>query len=84
MIDDIKESMKMIKEDENLDFFCLFITDIFGEKSIVITEGIYSKDLAEEFNVSYEDCGYVVEGLLSRKKQFIPAVNKVINNFNKE
>lgn len=84
MINDIKRNMKMIKEDQNLDFFCLFITDIFGEKSMVITEGIYSQDLAHEFNVNYNDNGYIVKGLLSRKKQFIPAVNRVINNFYKE
>lgn len=84
MIEEIKDNMKIIKEDENLDFFCLFITDIFGEKSLVITEGIYSKDLAKEFNANYKNNGYIVNGLLSRKKQFIPAVNKVITNFNKE
>nr|WP_276938295.1 putative manganese-dependent inorganic diphosphatase [Helcococcus sueciensis] len=84
MIDDIKKNMKFIKEDEKLDFFCLFITDIFGERSLVITDGKYSDDLAEEFGSINKDNGYIVDGLLSRKKQFIPAVNKVINNFNKE
>lgn len=84
MIDDIKKNMKFIKEDEKLDFFCLFITDIFGERSLVITDGKYSDDLAEEFGSINKENGYIVDGLLSRKKQFIPAVNKVINNFNKE
>ena len=84
MIDDIKKNMKFIKEDEKLDFFCLFITDIFGERSLVITVGKYSDDLAEEFESINKENGYIVDGLLSRKKQFIPAVNKVINNFNKE
>lgn len=84
MIDDIKKNMKFIKEDEKLDFFCLFITDIFGERSLVITDGKYSDDLAEEFGSINKDNGYIVDGLLSRKKQFIPAVNKVINNFHKE
>lgn len=84
MIDDIKKNMKFIKEDEKLDFFCLFITDIFGERSLVITVGKYSDDLAEEFGSINKENGYIVDGLLSRKKQFIPAVNKVINNFNKE
>lgn len=84
MIKDIKENMEFIKEDEKLDFFCLFITDIFGEQSLVITSGIYSEDLANEFNSQLKDDGYIVKGLLSRKKQFIPAVTKVINNFLKE
>lgn len=84
LIDNLKEVMKDIKLKENLDFFCLFITDIFGEKSLVLTEGVYSKNLSEEFGVDYKERGYLVEGLLSRKKQFIPAVTTAINNYLKE
>lgn len=84
MIADIKTSMKQIKENERIDFFALFITDIFNEQSLVITDGVYSEALAEAFKQEFIEDGYMVKDLLSRKKQFIPVLTTTINNFNKE
>lgn len=84
MIADIKTSMKQIKENEKIDFFALFITDIFNEQSLVITDGVYSEALAEAFKQEFIEDGYMVKDLLSRKKQFIPVLTTTINNFNKE
>lgn len=84
MIADIKTSMKQIKENEKIDFFALFITDIFNEQSLVITDGVYSEALAEAFKEEFIEDGYMVKDLLSRKKQFIPVLTTTINNFNKE
>ncbi|WP_159459169.1 putative manganese-dependent inorganic diphosphatase [Helcococcus massiliensis] len=84
MIADIKTSMKQIKENERIDFFALFITDIFNEQSLVITDGVYSQALAEAFKQEFIEDGYMVKDLLSRKKQFIPVLTTTINNFNKE
>lgn len=84
MIADIKTSMKQIKENERIDFFALFITDIFNEQSLVISDGVYSQALAEAFEQEFIENGYIVKDLLSRKKQFIPVLTRTINNFNKE
>lgn len=84
MIADIKTSMKQIKENERIDFFALFITDIFNEQSLVISDGVYSQALAEAFKQEFIENGYIVKDLLSRKKQFIPVLTTTINNFNKE
>lgn len=84
MIADIKTSMKQIKDNERIDFFALFITDIFNEQSLVITDGVYSQALAEAFKQEFIEDGYMVKDLLSRKKQFIPVLTTTINNFNKE
>lgn len=84
MIADIKTSMKQIKENERIDFFALFITDIFNEQSLVISDGVYSQALAEAFKQEFIENGYIVKDLLSRKKQFIPVLTRTINNFNKE
>ena len=84
LIADIKTSMKQIKENERIDFFALFITDIFNEQSLVISDGVYSQALAEAFEQEFIENGYIVKDLLSRKKQFIPVLTRTINNFNKE
>ena len=80
----ILDTMKKLQTSENVDFFALFITDIFNEKSLVMTVGEFNEALAEEFSQEYSEDGYIVQDLLSRKKQFIPAVTRAINNTLKE
>lgn len=80
MKSDLISTMLSIKESEGTDFLALFITDIFNEKSLVFTIGEFNKQLAKEFGKVYDDNGYIVEGLLSRKKQFIPALTRSIKN----
>lgn len=80
MTDDIKSKLVEILNNEKLDMLALFITDIFNEKSLVFSVGDYNLKLAEEFNLEYSDNGYIVDGLLSRKKQFIPALTRSIES----
>lgn len=84
MLDDIKNSMRHIIDNEEIDFFALFITDIFNEKSLVFSTGKFDKELAFEFGANYSENGYEVQHLLSRKKQFIPAVTRAIHDAQKE
>lgn len=83
-IKDIKSEMEEIKEKERLNFFALFITDIFNEQSLVFTVGGFNDSVSNEFGVDFDENGYMVKGLLSRKKQFIPSVTKAIANALKE
>lgn len=76
--------MEEIKEKERLNFFALFITDIFNEQSLVFTVGGFNDSVSNEFGVDFDENGYMVKGLLSRKKQFIPSVTKAIANALKE
>lgn len=78
MIEDLKISMHQILENEAIDSFALFITDIFNEQSLVLTVGKFSDALAKEFSENYSENGYLVKGLMSRKKQFIPSFTKAI------
>lgn len=80
MKDELISTMHTIKDSEGIDFLALFITDIFNEKSLVFTVGDFNIQLAKEFNKEYDDNGYIVEGLLSRKKQFIPTLTRSITN----
>ena len=84
MIEDLKNNMKNIINNEEMNFFALFVTDIFNEQSLVLTVGEYNDALAEEFEVKYDENGYMVKNLLSRKKQFVPAVNRAISKFTQE
>lgn len=83
-IDDIIKAMSTIKKEESLDFFALFITDIFNEQSLVITDSMINEKLAESFESEFNDKGYMVKGLLSRKKQFVPILTKTIKDLSEE
>ncbi|WP_282925894.1 putative manganese-dependent inorganic diphosphatase [Helcococcus kunzii] len=83
-IDEIITSMTNVNNNENTDVFALFITDIFNEQSLVITVGKLNEVLANEFGVEYKEKGYLVKDLLSRKKQFIPALTRAVSKIKEE
>ena len=83
-VDEIISTMVSVNNNENTDVFALFITDIFNEKSLVITVGEMNEALANEFAAEYKEDGYIVNGLLSRKKQFIPALTRAVNKIKQE
>ena len=60
------------------DSFLLLMTDIFAEKSKVLVAGEFGEAIAKEFNVDFNEKGFIVDGLLSRKKQFIPTISAAI------
>lgn len=78
MEDSLISSMRQILDNSKENIFCLLMTDIFAEKSKVIVAGDYGKEIAKEFNVEYKEKGFMVNDLLSRKKQFIPSVTAAI------
>lgn len=83
-IDEIITSMTNVNNNEKTDVFALFITDIFNEQSLVITVGKLNEVLAKEFGVEYKEKGYLVKDLLSRKKQFIPALTRAVSKIKEE
>lgn len=79
----VKVKMEEMQKFNQDDIFCLLMTDIFAEKSKILVVGKYGEEIAKEFGSLYDPKGFIVDGLLSRKKQFIPtlsaAISKVTN-----
>lgn len=71
---------EMCKENAD-DSFILIMTDIFAEKSKVLVKGKFGEAIAKEFGVAYNPNGFLVDGLLSRKKQFIPTASAAIAKY---
>lgn len=74
---DLIEELKRISSETNLNFCLLMVTDIIEGNSIMLTNG----NRAIEKNLSYrklEDNVYDLPGVLSRKKQLLPEILRVI------
>ena len=71
--------MQEMRTENGDDVFVLLITDIFAQKSRVLVVGKFGESIAKEFEEDLVECGFLVDGLLSRKKQFIPKITAAIN-----
>lgn len=80
--DGLLEKMEQIRIQNKEATFVIIMTDIFKEISEVIVVGSYKEALASAFGKKIEDNSFIVEGLLSRKKQFIPKLNQAIEENN--
>lgn len=83
-LDEIREKMKkylptaLKKHSDNMLFFVM--TSIFEEKSEIICIGNGSEELSRAaFGEMNENGSTVVEGLVSRKKQMIPALTRALS-----
>ena len=76
--DDLLNLMKETIEKNQEDTFVLMITDILKEYSLVLVQGSYKENIAAAFDKELADNEFTVDGLLSRKKQMIPAISKKI------
>ncbi|MBN2642899.1 MAG: putative manganese-dependent inorganic diphosphatase [Victivallales bacterium] len=77
---ELYEAAEKIRIGEGLDFFCLLVTNIVRENSILliagrkeITDALPYRKLANNL--------YDLPGILSRKKQLLPQLNKVFEKF---
>lgn len=77
--DKVKVKMNEMQKFNQDDVFCLLMTDIFAEKSKVLIAGKYGEEIAKEFGAVFDPKGFIVDGLLSRKKQFIPTISAAIS-----
>ena len=76
--DDLLNLMKETIEKNQEDTFVLMITDILKEYSLVLAQGSYKENISAAFDKELVDSEFTVDGLLSRKKQMIPAISKKI------
>lgn len=71
--------IKNFMEDNNVDLFVFMITDILENNSQIIAIGKTSI-VEQAFNVTLKDNMAFIPGLVSRKKQVGPVIDKIINN----
>ena len=72
----LEEAMKEEIENSNLDLFLLAITDILNSNSQFIVLGNEAGVVEKGFNKKLEDNMIFAEGVVSRKKQILPVIDK--------
>ncbi len=76
--EDLVNSMEEIVKREKISTYVMVFTDIISEVSEIIPVGMYTKEIAEEFNAKDGDVSFRAKGVLSRKKQVIPPINSAV------
>lgn len=74
----IEEEMKKVIDQKELDLFFFAITDIINSNSQAIVLGKKAGIVEQAYNVKLEDNTAFLEGVVSRKKQIIPILTKVV------
>ena len=73
----IENAIDTFMKDNNIELFVLLITDIIENNSQIIVLG--KQEIAEKaFNVKIENNTAFLKGVVSRKKQVVPNIDKVI------
>ncbi|PID70553.1 manganese-dependent inorganic pyrophosphatase [bacterium DOLZORAL124_38_8] len=73
---ELVSEMEMIKGEESLDEVLLFVIDIFNQEATLLVPNEGVKTVAEtSFGVTVDSDTVVLPGIVSRKKQIIPALS---------
>lgn len=78
-IEEYINKLNEISETNNYKVVCLFVTDIFNNDSYLIYNDKSEKYLEEAFSIDKLSQGYLLEGVVSRKKQMVPLILNVID-----
>ena len=71
----LRPYLRQVLGDKKLDMVYVLLTDILEESSVVICDGADAgKTVAGAFGVREDATGMLLEGIVSRKKQFIPTL----------
>ncbi|MFQ3546046.1 manganese-dependent inorganic pyrophosphatase [Halobacillus rhizosphaerae] len=73
---ELEESINQAVSNKNLDLFLLVVTDILSNNSTVVAVGGETDAVAQAFGVTLDGNQAVLEGVVSRKKQIVPPLNK--------
>ncbi|WP_308552658.1 putative manganese-dependent inorganic diphosphatase [uncultured Peptoniphilus sp.] len=83
LVDELKEDisriMKSTVEEKNISGFVTIVTNILDESSKVFIESSFYNGIKSELNPEDERKVFEVKGLLSRKKQLLPAVTRGVD-----
>lgn len=72
------KALEAIRDKNGFDFVCLLATDVFAEKSVLLTT-----PFARSYRLSYKkesEGVYYLPGVLSRKKQLLPEIIKTLSD----
>lgn len=79
MKNDLRSDMKALVNEEELDMIFFFVVDIIEGEATLLIYSDKEKDIASKaFNTDIQSDTVVLPGVLSRKKQIVPALEPVI------
>ena len=76
---DMLEYMNKFAEDNCLDFTLLLLTDVINANSEIFVAGSKSYLVEEAFNIKLNEHQATLKGVISRKKQVVPAITAVMS-----
>ena len=76
---DMLAYMNQFAKDNNLEFALLLLTDIINSNSEIFVGGPHPELVEKAFNVTLEDSQGTLKGVISRKKQVVPAITSVMS-----
>lgn len=76
---DMLDYMNKFAEDNNLEFTLLLLTDIIKANSEIFVGGPRPELVEKAFNVQLTECQGTLVGVISRKKQVVPAITAVMS-----
>lgn len=76
---DMLDYMNKFAEDNNLEFTLLLLTDIINANSEIFVCGPRPELVEKAFNVQLTECQGTLVGVISRKKQVVPAITAVMS-----
>lgn len=76
---DMLDYMNKFAEDNNLGFTLLLLTDIINANSEIFVGGPRPELVEKAFNVQLTECQGTLAGVISRKKQVVPAITAVMS-----
>lgn len=78
----LQEELQNVKENNKLDWMMLLVTDIIKEESQLITTGFAPGEGVFSYK-KLEDKLYYLPGVLSRKKQLLPEISRILEEISK-
>ncbi|WP_270179166.1 manganese-dependent inorganic pyrophosphatase [Alkalihalobacillus sp. CinArs1] len=78
--DTVEEEINKTIEEKNLDLFVLVVTDILNNNSTVLALGKDAENVEKAFDVELINRLAVLEGVVSRKKQIVPALQETFTS----
>ena len=76
---DMLDYMNKFAEDNNLEFTLLLLTDIINANSEIFVGAPRPELVEKAFNVQLTECQGTLAGVISRKKQVVPAITAVMS-----
>lgn len=74
------EYMTKFAQDNNLDFVALLLTDVINANSEIFAAGPKVYLVEQAFNIKLNDSQATLKGVISRKKQVVPAITAVMSD----